>query len=134
MDIILTNAFSINMLEAKASLDFQKIGNPAEVILSNRLVDNIIGHADIDRIARGLLEADGVKDIPVGRRETYVLGGPLTALLVAQYRGPRLPEGATTLPEGSKIEWWLVSHHSEKIGRCPNCGTYLEMEEGICYA
>lgn len=28
--------------------------------------------------------------------------------LVGQYRGPRLPDGATTLPEGATIEWWHV--------------------------
>jgi hypothetical protein len=26
-------------------------------------------------------------------------------LYVAQYVGPRLPEGATTLPEGARFEW-----------------------------
>jgi hypothetical protein len=31
-------------------------------------------------------------------------------VLVAQYRGPRLPEGATELPEGATIEWYVVYH------------------------
>jgi hypothetical protein len=29
-------------------------------------------------------------------------------LLVGQYVGPRLPEGATTLPENSRIDWKIV--------------------------
>ena len=29
-------------------------------------------------------------------------------MLVAQYSGPRLPEGATALPAGARIEFWLV--------------------------
>ncbi len=29
-------------------------------------------------------------------------------LLVGQYIGERLPEGATELPEGSIIEWWTI--------------------------
>jgi hypothetical protein len=29
-------------------------------------------------------------------------------VLVGQYVGPRLPEGATTLPEGARIEWWTI--------------------------
>jgi len=28
--------------------------------------------------------------------------------VVAQYIGPRLPEGATSLPEGSKVEFFLL--------------------------
>lgn len=31
-----------------------------------------------------------------------------TMALIGQYSGPRLPEGATELPEGARIEWWLV--------------------------
>ena len=33
---------------------------------------------------------------------------PEDILVVGQYVGPRLPEGATELPEGAKIEWWVV--------------------------
>lgn len=29
-------------------------------------------------------------------------------LLVGEYIGPPLPEGATELPEGAHIEWWLI--------------------------
>ena len=28
--------------------------------------------------------------------------------LIGQYVGPRLPEGTTELPEGARIEWWVV--------------------------
>ena len=30
------------------------------------------------------------------------------SLIVAQYRGPRLPEGATSLPAGASIEFWQI--------------------------
>jgi hypothetical protein len=33
---------------------------------------------------------------------------PGDVLLVGQYSGPRLPEGATELPEGATIRWLLV--------------------------
>jgi hypothetical protein len=39
-------------------------------------------------------------------------------MLVAQYTGPRLPEGATTLPPGAKIRFILVlieTNHEAKI-------------------
>jgi hypothetical protein len=28
--------------------------------------------------------------------------------LIGQYIGSRLPEGCTSLPEGARIEWWIV--------------------------
>ena len=31
-----------------------------------------------------------------------------TTLFVGQYKGPRLPEGATALPEGAIVEWAMV--------------------------
>ncbi len=31
-------------------------------------------------------------------------------LLVGQYIGPRLPEGATELPEGARIKWWTLNY------------------------
>ena len=34
-------------------------------------------------------------------------------LLVGQYTGPRLPEGATTLPEGANIRWFLIDFFKE---------------------
>lgn len=45
-------------------------------------------------------------DVPRGAR-----GAPIRyddAALIGQYIGPRLPEGATELPAGATIEWWLV--------------------------
>ena len=29
-------------------------------------------------------------------------------LLIGQYIGPRLPEGATTLPPNATINWWMI--------------------------
>jgi hypothetical protein len=34
---------------------------------------------------------------------------PGDRVLVGQYSGTRLPEGATTLPEGATIRWLVVS-------------------------
>jgi hypothetical protein len=46
-------------------------------------------------------------DIPIGERRTVQLDYGDCAL-VAQYRGERLPEGCTELPEGSSIEYYWV--------------------------
>ncbi len=111
MRITLVNAFSLNMLSVKtvATVSIQRIAQtPEDFILSNCLVQNAIGHPDTDRVIRGMLENGGCY-CPVGQRANVTLtGDPDECLLVAQYIGPRLPEGATTLPEGAKIEWLVV--------------------------
>lgn len=45
---------------------------------------------------------------PVVANRVNVKLEPGVLILVGQYIGPRLPEGATTLPEGASIEWWTV--------------------------
>lgn len=69
----------------------------------NVKVVSAIGHADTARIVSGLL---GV-ELPANRISVKMTG--MESLVVAQYSGSRLPEGATTLPEGAKVEFWEVS-------------------------
>ena len=65
-------------------------------------VISCIGHADTAVILGNILGAD----LPVNR--TSVKLGKHDYILVGQYVGPRLPEGATELPEGATIEWWFI--------------------------
>ena len=103
--IILCNAFSINMLSGDADITFTRITNPADHL--KRGFTSAVGHADTARVFASVL---GV-DVPVNRA-TVSLDGD-TILIVGQYKGPRLPEGATSLPVGATIEWWMV---------CPTLG------------
>lgn len=64
--------------------------------------ESAIGHADTARIVSGML---GV-ELPANRVNVKLAKGE--KMIVAQYSGPRLPEGATTLPDGAKIEFVLV--------------------------
>lgn len=57
---------------------------------------SIVGHADTARVL-------GVQF----NRESVTLQ-PGDSLFVAQLVGGRLPEGATTLPEGARFEWVMV--------------------------
>jgi hypothetical protein len=60
-----------------------------------------IGHADTARLVGEQL---GI-ELPADRR-SVTLGNEI--MLVAQYTGPRLPEGATELPQGARIEFFAV--------------------------
>lgn len=101
--MILINAFSANMIaEFPASVGFTEIGSAvARWELSGEL-HSAVGHADTAAVFAKVL------GIPVPcNRETVTLHAGQLAIL-GQYSGPRLPEGATTLPEGARIKWLLV--------------------------
>lgn len=83
------NAFSINMLPGDCSVTFEKINPP----YGDHELSSCIGHADTARIVGNLL---GI-DMPMNRQTVTLEKGE--TVIVAQYTGPRLPEGATELPE-----------------------------------
>ena len=95
---VVVNALSLNMIEGDASLIVQgmSIQQVLEALAKNEW-ESAIGHATTAAVVSGIL---GV-DIPYNRVNVELVGN--MALVVAQYSGPRLPEGATTLPEGARI-------------------------------
>ena len=100
----LVNAFSVNMLggsDGVKTVDFTPISVDDARLYAKLGVESIVGHPDTAAVIGNLL---GI-EVPVNRASINI--GP-EGLLLAQYSGPRLPEGATTLPEGAKIEFWLV--------------------------
>lgn len=122
--LTVTNAFSINMLakrEARA-LDFIPLTMAeARGAVSYHNSDEIasaIGHADTARVVAHLL------DVPERAEEWEAVAATRPnvkwngegELLVAQYSGPRLPEGATSLPEGAEIQFWLVRPAARFVG------------------
>lgn len=103
--IIVTNAFSINMLQNDTTISFQHITleEASEKLLWENDFVSAVGHADTAAIFTELLGFH----IPM-RRESLKLNYGFK-LLVGQYKGPRLPEGVSTLPDGATIEWWFVT-------------------------
>lgn len=100
---VITNAFSINMLSMDSNLKFIQLNElEARWIVGNFPHSSAVGHADTAAVLSAVL---GV-DVPMNRTTLQMERG--VGLLVGQYKGPRLPEGATALPEGASIEWWLV--------------------------
>jgi len=99
------------MLEGDTKVSFAKVDDPVAWI--NEWVPhfesgkaemfNAIGHQSTADVVNSVLPVDVVMN-----RITVSLDDK-SALLVAQYKGPRLEEGVTELPEGAHIEWWTVS-------------------------
>jgi len=105
--MIIANAISLNMLPAGLSggaIVFLRV-TPEEakrLVAASGPVVSAIGHADTARLVGREL---GI-ELPADRRNVVLSGEPM---LVAQYLGPRLPEGATELPEGARIEFFVVA-------------------------
>jgi hypothetical protein len=110
MKTFLTNAFSLQMIAADAVIKITKISEPAieleTLMFQGGSVTNCIGHVDTDNIVRSLLREGGV-EIEAGERINVHLE-PGDICIVAQLVGGRLPEGATELPSGARIEFRRV--------------------------
>ncbi len=119
---VLTNAFSLTMLpiEAMNIVRVKKI-NPNDVSAD---VESAIGHVDTAKVVSNILGFE------VKPNRVSIKMSESDVLYVAQYTGPRLPEGATTLPEGASLEFFEVTFYKEGCrgchgydsGTCQNCG------------
>ena len=102
----LANAFALSMLPegAKNWATFETISKEkVSKMLSDGGFQSAIGHQDTARVLENLLRLD----IPVERISLSLKDDD--KLIVAQYIGPRLPEGATSLPEGAEIKFFEIS-------------------------
>ena len=95
------NAFSLNMIGGNADISVREVSRAIAAILASGCT-SAVGHADTAAVFSNVL---GV-EIPCNRATVALKDGD--AALVGQYSGPRLPEGATTLPEGAAIKWLVV--------------------------
>lgn len=103
MKNLITNAFSINMLTGNQQISFKKVDkNFVAGMISNGGFTSAVGHQDTAVIFSNVL-GQKIK----ANRITITLDGDFT-LVVGQYSGPRLQEGATVLPDDAKIDWWVV--------------------------
>lgn len=118
---VLANAFSLTMLPIEA-MDFVRVKkiNPNDVPAD---VESAIGHQDTAKVVSSILGFE------VKPNRVSLMLTENDVLYVAQYTGPRLPEGATTLPEGANLEFFEVTFrkegcrgcHGYDSGTCQNC-------------
>ena len=99
--MFILNDFSLNMLVGNADVVVREVSQKVAAILADACV-SAVGHADTAAVFSSVL---GV-EIPCNRATVALKEGDVA--LVGQYSGPRLPEGATSLPEGAAIKWLVV--------------------------
>jgi hypothetical protein len=91
-----------------------------------RPATSVIGHSDICAMINsqlglgGRVDVEGADDAYTCNRASISLK-PGDTLWVGQYVGQRLPEGCTTLPEGARVDWYVVE--------CRKSGAIARLEE-----
>jgi hypothetical protein len=113
--IIITNVFSLNMLNP-SNWDCSDSNNNTLGIMSvslketlhmlnysDAVIESAVGHKDTAAVFSSVLGREVACN-----RSNVLLDDLDSVLLVGQYTGPRLPEGAMELPEGAIITWWCV--------------------------
>ena len=98
------NAFSLNMLAslpAEVSVREISLADARAQVASG--FEPAVGHIDTAAIFSEQL------GVPVPASRVTVTLVKNETVLVGQYKGPRLPEGTTTLPAGATIQWLLVT-------------------------
>jgi hypothetical protein len=101
----ITNAFSLNMLLCfDSTIKTQEISAAAaaEMVKEDGLT-SAVGHQDTAAVFSTVLGMP----VPMSRITVSLVQGD--RILVGQYSGIRLPEGAKTLPPGSQIRWVVVT-------------------------
>ena len=100
----LLNAFSLAMLPqlSGVSVSVTEITLAQAQGLAEQGLQSYVGHAAACSLFTALL------GVPVAENRVSSKLACGEVALVGQYTGPRLPEGATTLPEGAAIAWCLV--------------------------
>ena len=99
--MFLLNAFSLNMLAGNADVHVREVSLDTARNLA-KIATSAVGHADTAAVFADVL------GVPVPCNRVSVSLDHCATALVGQYSGPRLPEGATTLPEGATIRWMIV--------------------------
>ena len=100
----LLNSFSLNMLEdLNSTISCTEICEEwAGAMLVQTEWTSAVGHADTAAVFSDVLGLP----VPCNRATVSLKAGD--EAIVGQYKGPRLPEGATELPEGAEIRWvWI---------------------------
>ena len=100
--ILISNAFSLNMLMSMTStIQTEELTIPQTVEALGNGFESAMGHST--ELVSSILGMD----IPQNRTSNKIDNGE--SVIVAQYVGPRLPEGAVELPEGASLKFIKVT-------------------------
>jgi hypothetical protein len=119
----LCNVFTIAMAPQGGILDFQPITTDVARTLilypPMGLLTHAVGHEQTAKLANSQLHPKNEDIVKFSRISVQLEAGD--DLILCQYIGPRLPEGVTTLPEGSEIRWYyaVYTRHTPELPKHP---------------
>lgn len=96
----LNNVFSSGMIHFNMDLEVRVVDLDEFKEVAKDAI-SVVGHEDTARVLSGILE----RQVEFNRVSTRLESGDIVC--VAQYDGPRLPLGATSLPEGAGFRWMI---------------------------
>lgn len=105
MTVYISNAISIGMFPVDQSVDVRI--KPARIEYIQELFDQVEVISAVGHASTAAVISDQIGYIVESNRINVELTID-DCLIVAQYVGPRLPEGATTLPDGAEIRYFVV--------------------------
>ena len=117
----LSNAFSLNMFRNMDDVQFLRIKSITPKDIPSKEVISVVGHKDMATILSDMLGFE----VAYNRASLSLNDGDI--IYVAQYVGPRLPEGATILPENAEIKFFEI-----KLPHNP-CKTCYGLDCGLCH-
>lgn len=101
--MIIVNSFSLNMVSSfPLDIHAEPLTLDEAKNVARHGIESAVGHEDTAAVFSSQLGLE----IKPNRITVSLKRGDM--ILVGQYKGPRLPEGTKTLPEGAVIEWLLV--------------------------
>jgi hypothetical protein len=106
MNAFICNAFSVNMLSEQSPtwVHVQPITIEHARDLAREFdAQSAVGHVETAEVFADLLRR------PVEQNRTTLKLGIDDAVILGQYYGPRLKEGATRLPSGAQVKWFLIT-------------------------
>lgn len=103
MPVKLANAFSLNMVPADLPARLRLEELRLQDVRRIQDLESHIGHESTCYLLSSLLGR------PIELQRSTLCMSPGEMIIVAQYSGPRLPEGATSLPEGASIRFVAVT-------------------------
>ncbi len=115
MSNFMSNAFSFNMMPSGCDYALIRVKKVQPKDIPNDVI-SAVGHPDTAKVLSNILGRE------IACNRTNLTLQPEDVLYVAQYRGPRLPEGATVLPEGSTMDFLQVDYQDPPCRKGCSCG------------
>ena len=105
----LGNAIASGMLPEGVFVKRYITLDKAKELVQSGFFVSCVGHENTAGLFSTLLE------YPVEMNRVNITLNPGDRVLVGEYSGPRLPEGATSLPDGATIKWCLYKFCTELV-------------------